>query len=243
MGVYDKEQLVRYWRLQTNRNATEDEYAMVLNNLLHHSKISFQDIDGIALSSVVPTVTFVMRKLAEKYFQIQPIVLGPGIRTGLNLYVDNPKEVGADRIANAVAGIELYGAPLIIVDFGTATTFCCIDEQKRYIGGAICPGVQISSEALYQRTAKLTKVELVNPGNVIGKNTVDSLQSGIYYGYAGLVDGIVNRIKKEFSQKPTVIATGGLASMFQHDLETIDVVDNYLTLVGLKIIYERNQKK
>ncbi|WP_044641836.1 type III pantothenate kinase [Risungbinella massiliensis] len=242
MGVYQGDRLAYQWRVQTNRNATEDEYAMVFQNLLTHAEISVEEITGIAVSSVVPPVTYVMRKLSEKYFGQTPIILGPGVKTGLNLYCDNPREVGADRIANAVAGVEIYGAPLIIVDFGTATTFCCIDEQERYLGGAICPGVNISAEALYQRAAKLTRVEMVNPGQVIGRNTTHSVQSGIYYGYVSMVDGIVKRMKKEFQQSPKVIATGGLANLFFDDTETIDEVNPYLTLIGLKKIFERNQK-
>lgn len=242
LGVYEKEELRHHWRVATNRNATEDEYAMILKNLLSHVDISLTDINGIAVSSVVPTITYAMRKLGEKYFGLNPIILGPGVKTGLNLCCDNPREVGADRIANAVAAIELYGAPLIIVDFGTATTFCCIDEQERYIGGAISPGVNISAEALYQRAAKLTRVELVSPKQVIGRNTTQSVQSGIYFGYVGLVDGIVNRMKKEFSSEPKVIATGGLAPLFSSHIESIDEVNPHLTLLGLKLIHKRNQK-
>lgn len=243
-GVYDDSELIHHWRIQTDRHATEDEYAMLLHQLLHFEGVKLAQITGVILSSVVPPLVTVLVKLVKKYLYIEPVVLGPGVKTGLNIQTENPREVGADRIANAVAGIERYGAPLIIVDFGTATTFCCIDDQARYLGGAITPGISISAEALYQRAAKLTRVELVKPGQVIGKNTIQSMQSGIYFGYVGLVDGIVKRMKKEFSKgDPKVIATGGLATLIGEHSETIDEVDPLLTLEGLRYIYKRNQRK
>jgi type III pantothenate kinase len=242
LGLYKKDELLYHWRLQTDRNATEDEYGMILKNLLFHAGIELRDIEGVVISSVVPPLTFALRKLSEKYLAETPLVMGPGVRTGLNIKYDNPREVGADRIANAVAAIELYGAPLIIVDFGTATTFCFIDEEANYIGGAITPGVNISAEALYQRAAKLTRVEIVKPGSVVGRNTVEAVQAGIYYGYVGVVDGIVTRMKKMLSKRPKVVATGGLAQLICKDTETIDEVNPLLTLEGLKIIYERNQR-
>jgi type III pantothenate kinase len=240
-GIYDEQTLIYHWRMQTDRNATEDEYAMTFKQLLSHVGIEFSQITGAILSSVVPPLTYVLRKLSEKYLSITPVILGPGIKTGLHIQTDDPREVGADRIANAVAAIEQYGAPLIVVDFGTATTFCFIDEQARYQGGAIAPGVQISAEALYQRAAKLTRVEIVKPNQVVGKNTVQSVQSGIFYGYVGLVDGIVNRMKKQFKEQPTVVATGGLAGLICPSTETIEHINPLLTLEGLKYIYERNQ--
>lgn len=241
LGLY-KQSLLHHWRLQTNRNATEDELGIMLKELLTHVGIQFADIEGVIISSVVPPLTFVLRRLTEKYLNQTPLVLGPGIKTGLNIKAENPREVGADRIANAVAAVERYGAPTIVVDFGTATTFCFIDEQGNYIGGAITPGVNISAEALYQRAAKLTRVEIVKPESVVGRNTTQSVQAGIYYGYVGVVDGIVTRMKAMLSQKPTVVATGGLAKLICEDTSTIDVIDPNLTLEGLKIIYERNQK-
>ncbi|MXQ54542.1 type III pantothenate kinase [Shimazuella alba] len=239
-GIYDQEKLLHHWRMQTDRNATEDEYAMTFKHLLSHVGLEFSQIKGAILSSVVPPITYVLRKLSEKYLMLSPLVLGPGVKTGLHIQTDDPREVGADRIANAVAAVELYGAPAIIVDFGTATTFCYVDEQARYFGGAIAPGVQISAEALYQRAAKLTRVEIVQPTEVVGKNTVHAVQSGIYYGYVGLVDGIVSRMKEQSVVTPTVIATGGLASLICHSTQTIDKVDPLLTLEGLKLIYKRN---
>lgn len=239
-GVYNQDKLLYHWRMQTDRNATEDEYAMTFKQLLSHVDLTFSQIDGVILASVVPPLTYVLRKLSEKYLMIEPLMLGPGVKTGLPILYEDPREVGADRIANAVAAIELYQAPAIIVDFGTATTFCYVDEQARYIGGAIAPGVQISSEALYQRAAKLTRVEILQPAEIVGRNTVHAVQSGIYYGYVGLVDGIVNRMKEQSKVTPTVIATGGLASLICHSTKTIDKIDPLLTLEGLKIIYKRN---
>ncbi|MBA4495802.1 type III pantothenate kinase [Paenactinomyces guangxiensis] len=242
LGVYKKEQLLHHWRLQTDRNATEDEYGMTLKGLLSHVGFQLSDVGGVIISSVVPPLTFVLRKLTEKYLGQTPLVLGPGVKTGLNIKYENPREVGADRIANAVAAIKLYGAPVIIVDFGTATTICFVDEQGNYIGGAITPGVNISAEALYQRAAKLTRVEITKPDSVVGRNTVQAVQAGIYYGYVGVVDGIVSRMKSLLTKRPRVVATGGLAQLISGDTETIDVVDPLLTLEGLKIIFERNQK-
>lgn len=243
-GVYENKELIHHWRIQTDRHATEDEYAMLIQQLLHYEGIRLAQITGVILASVVPPLVTVLVKLSKKYLHIEPVVLGAGVKTGLNIQTENPREVGADRIANAVAGIEKYGAPLIIVDFGTATTFCCIDDQSRYLGGAITPGISISAEALYQRAAKLTRVELVKPEQVIGKNTVQSMQSGIYFGYVGLVDGIVKRMKKEFVKgEPKVIATGGLAALIGAQSEMIDEVDPLLTLEGLHLIYKRNQRK
>jgi type III pantothenate kinase len=242
LGIYRKEKLLHHWRLQTNRHATEDEYGMQLANLLSYTNLSIKDVGAAILSSVVPPLTIVLRRMAEKYLGLTPLILGPGIRTGLNIKYDNPREVGADRIANAVAGIEKYGAPLVIVDFGTATTFCFIDEEENYVGGAIAPGISISMEALYQRAAKLTRVEIDKPDSVVGKNPVQSMQAGIYYGYVGLVDEIVTRMKKMMRQRPTVVATGGYASLICKDTKTIDKVDPLLTLEGLKLIHELNAK-
>jgi type III pantothenate kinase len=241
-GVYRGDTLLHHWRMQTDRHATEDEYGMFLKSVLDHEGIPISQITGAVMASVVPPLTYVLRKMCEKYLRFSPLVLEPGVKTGLHVYTDNPREVGADRIANAVAALEKYGAPVIIVDFGTATTFCCIDEQGRYIGGAIAPGVNISAEALYERASKLTRVEIVKPENVIGRNTIQSVQAGIYFGYVGLVDGIVSRMKKQLKKKPTVVATGGLAQLICDATETIDIVNPHLMLEGLKLIYERNQK-
>lgn len=239
-GVYEKGELKHNWRMDTNRHRTEDEYAMILKSLFEHEGRYFKEVTGIIISSVVPPIMFFLEKLCEKYFGIQPLVVGPGIKTGLNIKYDNPKEVGADRIVNAVAAIHEYGCPLIIVDFGTATTYCYINEQMQYMGGAIAPGINISTEALYTKAAKLPRIEITAPKNIIGKNTVEAMQSGILYGYVGQVDGIVSRMKAQAKKEPKVIATGGLAALIAKESNEIDIVDPLLTLKGLHIIYQRN---
>jgi type III pantothenate kinase len=241
LGIYERTKLLHHWRLKTDRHGTEDEYAMVFKQLFSHVNLDFSHIDGIVVASVVPPITYVLRKFSEKYVHVEALVLGPGVKTGLRIQTDNPREVGADRIANAVAVVEKYGAPAVIVDFGTATTFCYVDEQARYCGGAIAPGLQISAEALYQRAAKLTRVEITKPDHVVGHNTVHSVQSGLYYGYVGLVDGIVERMKTQSPVTPKVIATGGLSSLICDSTKTIDQVDPLLTLEGLRLIYDRNK--
>lgn len=246
LGVYDKEELIHHWRIETNRNRTEDEYGMMIKELFDHVHLSFAEISGIIISSVVPPIMFSLERMCQKYFHVKPMVVGPGIKTGLNIKYENPREVGADRIVNAVAAIHEYGSPLIIVDFGTATTYCYINEQGQYMGGSIAPGIGISTEALYSRAAKLPRIEIARPDDIIGKNTVAAMQSGIFFGYVGQVDGIVQRIKSQCSKKPKVIATGGLAALIAEESTTIEIVDPFLTLKGLKLIYKRNienQKK
>lgn len=240
LGIYEGKQLLHHWRLSTNRSATTDEYGMMMVNLFRHADIHLEQVEGIIISSVVPPLMFVLEHLCLKYLKKTPLVVGPGIKTGLNIRYENPKEVGADRIVNAVAAIELYGSPCIVVDFGTATTFDYIDEGGQYIGGAVAPGIGISTEALYQRAAKLPRIELAKPKSVVGRNTVSSMQAGIIYGFAGQVDGIVDRIKQEFESEPKVIATGGLAELISSESRTIETVNPLLTLQGLQIIYERN---
>lgn len=240
LGVFQGKELMTWWRISTNRDQTEDEYGVIIRNLFQQSDLQAEQIKGIAISSVVPPLNAPLEKMSRKYFNISPLLVGPGIKTGLNILMDNPRELGADRVVNAIGAIELYGAPLIIVDFGTATTFCAISEKGDYLGGAIAPGIVISTEALFQKAAKLPRVELVKPEKVIGKNTISSIQSGVIYGFVGQVDGIVRRMLKEFSVKPRVIATGGLAGLIAPESETIEEINYFLTLEGLRIIFEKN---
>ncbi|WP_419882631.1 type III pantothenate kinase [Peribacillus sp. B-H-3] len=241
LGVYDDETLKHHWRIETNRHKTEDEYGMIIKSLLEHEELSFEEFDGIIISSVVPPIMFALERMCKKYFRIKPIIVGPGMKTGLDIKYENPREVGADRIVNAVAGIQEYGSPLIIVDFGTATTYCYINEEKQYMGGAIAPGIGISTEALYSKAAKLPRIEIARPDDIIGKNTVSSMQAGILFGYVGQVEGIVARIKEQSQISPTVIATGGLAGLIASESDVIDIVDPFLTLKGLQLIYKRNR--
>ncbi|MCM3620592.1 type III pantothenate kinase [Sutcliffiella horikoshii] len=243
IGVYDGEELKHHWRVETSRNKTEDEFGMIFKSLLEHVGLSFKDFEGIIISSVVPPIMFSLERMCQKYFHLKPLIVGPGIKTGLNIKYENPREVGADRIVNAVAGIHLYGSPLVIVDFGTATTYCYINEHKQYMGGAIAPGISISTEALYSRASKLPRIEIARPDDVIGKNTVSAMQAGILFGYVGQVEGIVNRMKKQSDVTPKVIATGGLAALIGNESDVIDVVDPFLTLKGLHLIYMKNTKE
>lgn len=242
LGVYKGEKLLDFWRVATDTQKTADEYGILIRQLFVHQNYNPEDVEAVVISSVVPPIMYTLEHMTRKYFKKEPLVIGPGIKTGMNIKYDNPKEVGADRIVNAVAGYEMYGGPLIIVDFGTATTYCAISKHGEYLGGAISPGVRISMDALYQKTAKLPRVELVKPEAVICKNTINSIQSGVIYGYIGQVDYIVRRMKKELgSDNAKVIATGGLSKLIASESETIDVVNGLLTLEGLRIIYERNK--
>ena len=243
LGVYDDDILKHHWRIETSRNKTEDEYGMVIKSLLQHEGLAFDQFDGIIISSVVPPIMFALERMCKKYFGIKPLVVGPGMKTGLNIKYENPREVGADRIVNAVAGIHEFGSPLIIVDFGTATTYCYINEDKQYMGGAIAPGINISTEALYTKASKLPRIEIGRPEGIIGKNTVSAMQAGILYGYVGQVEGIVNRMKEQSKMEPTVIATGGLATLIANESTVIDVVEPFLTLKGLQLIYKRNREQ
>ncbi|MFZ5591613.1 MAG: type III pantothenate kinase [Bacillota bacterium] len=241
LGVFRDQELLAHWRISTSIQRTADEYGMLLAALFQHHGISMQDVQAVVISSVVPPLMRALEELAQKYFGVEPLVVGPGIKTGIAIKYENPREVGADRIVNAVAAYEKYGGPIIIVDFGTATTFCAINARGEYLGGAIAPGIAISTEALFARAAKLPRVELVRPLSVIGRNTVSSMQSGIIFGFAGQVDAIVGRMKKELGGQCKVIATGGLAELIARETSSIDVVDNLLTLQGLRLIYERNR--
>lgn len=240
LGVYRGEDIVAYWRIATDRSKTADEYGILLLQLFTAAKIDLSCISAMAIASVVPPLNNILQDMAAKYLNLTPLVIGPGVKTGMPILFDNPKEVGADRIVNAVAAYEIYGGPCIVVDFGTATTYDAISAKGEYLGGAIAPGIGISTEALFQHAAKLPRIELVKPKNVIGKNTVVCMQAGIVFGYLGQIEGIVKRMKAELGEKVYVIATGGLAKLFEHETAEIDKTDLLLTLKGLKIIYERN---
>lgn len=243
LGIYEGKKLVNFWRVKTDEGKTSDEYGLIVYQLFEINGFKFSDIEEIVICSVVPPAMYALEHMARKYFSKEPLVIGPGIKTGMNIKYDNPKEVGADRIVDAVAAYELYGGPLIIVDFGTATTYSAISKNGEYLGGAISPGVRISMDALFEKTAKLPRVELVKPGIVICKNTVNSMQAGIIYGHVGQVDYIVRRMKKELGESDVkVIATGGLSKLIASESETIDTVNGLLTLEGLRIIYERNRE-
>ncbi|WP_035292668.1 type III pantothenate kinase [Clostridium sp. KNHs214] len=246
LGIYKHDELIVECRLSTDSRRTADEYGIQVKELFDLHKLSIEDIKGVIISSVVPNIMYSLEHMIKKYFHTQPIVVGPGVKTGINIKYDNPKEVGADRIVNAVAAHEIYKRPLIIIDFGTATTFCIISEKGDYLGGVICPGMRIASDALFERAAKLPRVELVKPETIICKNTVASMQAGIIYGYIGQVDYIVNKIKSEMKalgeDEPLVVATGGLSKLIYEESTTIEVINPILTLQGLKIIYEKNMK-
>jgi type III pantothenate kinase len=241
LGIYREDELLHDWRVSTDKAKTPDEYAILIHDLFRLAGIHFVDIKAVMISSVVPTLTGVLEKLCRQYFSHEPYVVGPGIKTGMPILYDNPKEVGADRIVNAVAGYDKHHCPLIIVDFGTATTFDYVNRNGEYCGGAIAPGLAISLEALFQKASKLPRVEMVRPPCVIAKNTVNSMQAGIFFGYVGLVDEIVSRMKVECRESPRVIATGGLAGLIAPESKTIEEVDEYLTLEGLRLLYLRNR--
>ncbi|QPJ63891.1 MAG: type III pantothenate kinase [Candidatus Nitrohelix vancouverensis] len=241
IGLFSGDRLVTHWRIRTERNRTADEYWVLIKEFILLHGVEAETLDDIVVACVVPPLAPILEEMAAKYFSCKPLIVGPGVKTGISILYRNPAEVGADRIVNSVAGFEKYGGPLIIVDFGTATTFDAVSKKGEYLGGAICPGVQVSLEALFEKTAKLPRVDLSWPKSVIGKSTVESIQSGAVFGYLGMVDVMVNRIKEEMKQNPKVIATGGIADWITPKSETIDVNDPFLTLEGLRLIYEKNR--
>ncbi|MBE3565815.1 MAG: type III pantothenate kinase [Thermogemmatispora sp.] len=243
LGVYAEGALVAHWRIATDHHKTADEYGLLLRNFFALAGLEPARVEGVAIACVVPPVLETFEQMARRYFGVEPLVVGPGIKTGIPIRYENPKEVGADRIVNAVAGFAKYGGPLIIVDFGTATTFDAVSERGEYLGGAIAPGIVISLEALFERAARLPRVELVKPRQVIGRTTNGAMQAGIIYGTVGQVNELVRRMKAELGGEARVVATGGLAEVISSEAEVIEVVEPFLTLEGLRLIYELNRKE
>lgn len=241
-ALFEGTEMKQYWRISTSKTYSSDEYGLILVGLFSHAGLSMNCVDGIVMSSVVPTINFTLEHMCKNYFGKTPMMVAPGIRTGINLKYENPRELGSDRIANAVAAQAEYGGPCIFIDFGTATTFGAIDQQGAFAGGCICPGLKLTSEALVSGTAKLPRFELVRPDHVISRTTVTNLQAGVIYGYIGQVDYLVQKFRRELNAPDAlVVATGGMARLVAEEDGIIDRLDGILTLKGLRLIYERNQ--
>ena len=241
LGLYDGDRMIHSWRLTTERQRTTDEYGILCRNLFDLSGVKWEAITAVAIASVVPPLNYTLRRMSSVYFHVEPLFIDPAVNSGMPVLYNPPSDVGADRIVNGVAAYERYGGPCVIVDFGTATTFDAISKDGEYLGGVICPGIQVSAEALFARAARLPRVEISRTERVIGTSTVTSIQSGLYNGYVGLVEGILRRMVDELGGSARVIATGGLATMIGKGTDLIDSVDPDLTLEGLRLIYERNR--
>jgi len=242
VALYNGQDMAHYWRVSTNRNYSSDEYGTILDGMFRHAGHNPSMVEGVMVSSVVPTINFTIDHMCREYFGHEPLFVGPGIKTGINILYDNPRELGSDRICNAVAVHTHYGTPCIFIDFGTATSFGVVDSKGCFLGGCICPGMKLASEALVSGTSKLPNFELVMPDTVIAKTTVTNLQAGVLYGYVGQVNYIVERMKAELGEPNTqVVATGGLARLIATRTHVIDHLDGLLTLKGLRIIYEKNR--
>lgn len=241
LGMYEGNELRTHWRISTDHERMPDEYAITLMNLLSHSGLGIADVDDVILASVVPPLTDKFRELVAEYFNVDPLVVGVGIKTGVDIRYDRPQEVGADRVVNVAAAYRLYGGPACVVDFGTGTTFDALSARGEYLGGAIAPGVRVAAEALFTRTARLPRIDLQRPPRAIGTNTVDAMRSGILFGYVGLVEGMVARFRRELGEDMRVIATGGLAELIARETPVIEHVDVWLTLKGLRMIYDLNR--
>lgn len=241
LGVFDGKNIIQHWKIRSEREKTSDEYEIILLNLLSLAGLEVESINSVIISSVVPPLTPVFESMSQDLLKVKPLVVGPGLKTGMSILYENPQEVGADRVVASVAAYEKYGGPAIVVDFGTATTFDAISKNGEYLGGSIAPGIQIAAEALYLKTAKLPRIEIKKPKNAVGRTTVTSMQSGLYFGYIGLISNIIKEISKELGEGIHIVATGSFASQIYPDIEAIEYLEPFLVLEGLRIIHDRNK--